>query len=81
MPTQRVVEDVICKEEVRMSERDNELLYLKELVKINKIKQKQYQIEKGCGDEVGFFTKEIMLLASHLPQMRRLGITIDDIES
>lgn len=63
------------------TDRQELISYLKHIVCVNNAKQKQYQLETNSSDEVGFLTRETVLLAGYVPQMIRLGVTIDDIRT
>lgn len=62
-----------------MTEREQLISKLKTLVKINAIKQKQYQEENGLSPDCGCITREGCEMASLYPQMQKLDVTFDDV--
>jgi hypothetical protein len=51
---------------------------LKSLSEAHNEKQRQYQLENNLSSEVGCFTKEICLIASLMPLVWQLGVTVDE---
>lgn len=51
---------------------------LKHLIRMNEMKQKEYQEKNNFDKECGCITKEAIEMVSLLPEMRRLNVTFDD---
>ena len=60
------------------SERDRLIAKLTYLTAISNAKQEKYRKETGAGPEVGYLTKEALMIAALVPEMIRLGVTPDD---
>ncbi len=61
-----------------MSEREELIQRLKRLIEANKVKQATYRQQYNVSDEIGFLTREAVIMASLLPKMQQLGVTFDD---
>lgn len=59
-------------------EKDVLIKRLKYLLITHDMKQAKYQNENGLDPEVACFTKESLVIASLLPKMLQLGVTLDD---
>lgn len=54
--------------------------FLKYLIRKNNEKQERMCQKHNVGDEVGFLTKEAVLISRYYLEMKRLGITFNDIQ-
>lgn len=61
-----------------MDKRQELINRIKQLLKTHDAKTKQYQEQHGLSADFGCITRESCVITSLLPEMQRLGVTLDD---